>query len=145
MNATYNLKLVVGLWRDLSALFLLHVTAGLVANIAQFRVAHTTCMQELDRKSVHTSRHACSPATRTKREGSATYRSGELLWLSSLPTLLADWRQRRINSRYIVRREASVQLATHIARIGACCLGTKGAAQGRRETKTSERRLLLAR
>lgn len=80
-----------------------------------------------------------------KREGFATYRSSELLRLSSLPALLADWRQGGVESGYVVRGEAAVQLATHIASGGGGSLGAKGAAQRRGEAKGSERRLLLAR
>lgn len=80
-----------------------------------------------------------------KKEESATYRSSNIRWLSGLSALLADRRQWSVEGRYVVRGEASVQLATHIANVCVGSLGAKAAAHRRGEAQGSERLLLLAR
>jgi hypothetical protein len=43
-----------------------------------------------------------------------TYRRSKFGRLSGLPALLTNWRKRRAHGRYVVRSEATVQLAAHI-------------------------------
>lgn len=62
-----------------------------------------------------------------------------------MPALLADRRQWGVHRGDVVRSEASVQLAAHIASVGGGSLGAKAAAQRRCEAEGSKRRLLFAR